>query len=340
MLVAVHQGCNPVWARALQLGHPADHAGLTPLLGRAATVTRVLRLAIGLVVLGTLAVGASSANATSVRSRSFAARLGSDAQVSSNWAGYAVTGTNPDGTPVTYTDVTGSWVQPTVTCTGGSESYSAFWVGLGGFSSDSQALEQIGTESNCDSRGRAVYDAWYEIVPAPSIPIKLKSLPGDRITAAVLVQGTQVTLQLTNATRRTRVTKRVTVAAPDLTSAEWISKAPSSCTSSGRCTTLPLANFGSVAFARSAATNGAPLRHDHRPRLEHHLDRALRASGSAPAPASSASLRRTPVRRRAISPPTGTPSASPGSPRRRGSHGLRVAPRCRQNIPTGLMPYG
>ena len=46
--------------------------------------------------------------------------------------------------------------------------------------------------------GQAVYAAWYEIVPAPSIPIKLKILPGDRITAAVLVQGTQVTLQLTN----------------------------------------------------------------------------------------------------------------------------------------------
>jgi hypothetical protein len=219
-------------------------------------VIRVLRLAIGLVALGTLAVGASSADATSASSRSFSTRLGPDAQVSSNWAGYAVTGTNPDGTPVTYTDVTGSWVQPAVACAAGSESYSAFWVGLGGFSSDSQALEQIGTESNCDSRGRAVYAAWYEIVPAPSIPIKLKILPGDRITAVVLVQGTQVTLQLTNTTRRTRVTKRVTVAAPDLTSAEWIAEAPSSCTSSGRCTTLPLAKFGSVSFVRSAATDG------------------------------------------------------------------------------------
>jgi hypothetical protein len=46
------------------------------------------------------------------------------------------------------------WVQPKVTCTAGQPSYSAFWVGLGGFSTDAQALEQIGTESNCDSRGR------------------------------------------------------------------------------------------------------------------------------------------------------------------------------------------
>jgi hypothetical protein len=34
----------------------------------------------------------------------------------------------------------------------------------------------------------------------------MKIAPGDRLTAAVLVQGTQVTLQLTNTTRRVRVT--------------------------------------------------------------------------------------------------------------------------------------
>src|SRR4029079_19385913 len=97
---------------------------------------------------------------------------------------------------VTYTDVTGAWVQPGVTCAAG-ESYSAFWVGLGGFTNDSQALEQSGTESNCTASGRAVYTAWYEILPAPSTPINMRVRPGDRITTAVLVKGTQVTLQIT-----------------------------------------------------------------------------------------------------------------------------------------------
>jgi hypothetical protein len=46
----------------------------------------------------------------------------------------------------------------------------------------------------------------------------------------------------------------VIVPQPDLTSAEWIAEAPSSCSSSGGCRTLPLANFGSVSFARAAAT--------------------------------------------------------------------------------------
>ena len=207
----------------------------------------------GLVALAILAAGAAPAGPST--GRVFATRVGSDAQVSSNWAGYALTGTNPDTTPVTYTNVTGTWVQPKVTCTAG-ESYSAFWVGLGGFAADSQALEQIGTESNCTAGGRAVYAAWYEVLPAPSIPIRMKIRPGDRITTAALVQGTQVILQITNRTTHVRVTKRVTVAAPDLTSAEWIAEAPSECSSAGLCQTLPLANFGAVAFSASAATGG------------------------------------------------------------------------------------
>jgi Peptidase A4 family len=212
----------------------------------------VLRLAVGLLSLSVLAFGGPAADAAP--NRVFAPRTVGEGQVSSNWAGYALTGTNASGTATSYSNVVGSWVQPKVTCTARQPSYSAFWVGLGGFSDDAQALEQIGTESNCDTRGRPVYAAWYEIGPAPSIPIAMKMAPGDRMTAAVLVQGTQVTLQLTNTTRHIRVTRRVTVQQPDLTSAEWIAEAPSSCSSSGQCRTLPLADFGTVSFARAAAT--------------------------------------------------------------------------------------
>ena len=175
-----------------------------------------------------------------------------DSTQSSNWAGYAV-----HRSGVHFTRVAGTWTQPKATCTRGQSTYSSMWVGVGGYDLSSQALEQIGTESNCDARGRPVYAAWYELVPAPSIPIRMTILPGDRISAAVVAQGTEVTLQLTNATRHVRVTRRVTVPEPDLTSAEWIAEAPSSCSPSGRCTGLPLANFGSVSFARAAATGDA-----------------------------------------------------------------------------------
>jgi Peptidase A4 family len=216
----------------------------------------VLRVTAALLALGTLAL-ASSGTADASSTRRFTPRLGADPLVSSNWAGYAVSGTNASGVPTSFTDVTGSWIQPKVSCTAGRPSYSAFWVGLGGFSSESQALEQIGTEANCDTGGHAVYAAWYELVPAPSTPIRMTVRPGDRITAAVLVQGAQVTLQLTNPTRHARVTQRVTAPELDLTSAEWIAEAPSTCTTSGRCRTLPLANFGSVSFTRAAATGDA-----------------------------------------------------------------------------------
>ena len=43
---------------------------------------------------------------------------------SSNWSGYYTTGS-------TYTNVSASWVQPTVTCNS-TKTYSAFWVGLDG----------------------------------------------------------------------------------------------------------------------------------------------------------------------------------------------------------------
>ena len=67
---------------------------------------------------------------------------------SSNWSGYAVSSTTP------FTDVVGSWVEPTATCAPRSTTYGSFWVGLDGYSSNS--VEQLGTDSDC-SRGTPVY---------------------------------------------------------------------------------------------------------------------------------------------------------------------------------------
>jgi hypothetical protein len=44
---------------------------------------------------------------------------------STNWSGYASTGT-------TYNDVKGSWTQPTASCSSGQTAYSSFWVGIDG----------------------------------------------------------------------------------------------------------------------------------------------------------------------------------------------------------------
>jgi hypothetical protein len=168
---------------------------------------------------------------------------------SSNWAGYAA---HHHG--VNFKKVTGTWTQPTATCTSGRPTYSAVWVGIGGFDVNSPALEQIGTESDCTASGRAVSSAWYELVPAASRGAKLTVKPGDRMRAGVIVDGNKVTLTLTNLTRHRSFTKRLHAAVVDTTSAEWILEAPSVCSSTWNCHTLPLANFGSTGFTAATAT--------------------------------------------------------------------------------------
>ena len=169
-----------------------------------------------------------------------------EADVSSNWSGYAVSG-------ATFSAVSGSWTQPAATCTSGTSS-AAFWVGLGGDSEASQALEQVGTSSDCDAAGNASYSAWYELVPATSVRIKLTIAPGNKIWASVKVNGTKVTVTLENLTRKTTFTKTLTMAAPDVSSAEWIAEAPSACDTDGRCRQVTLTNFGKVAFTKALAT--------------------------------------------------------------------------------------
>ena len=179
-------------------------------------------------------------------------------EISSNWSGYVAVAA--DGAPAaTFSDVTGTWIQPKASCSAGRTDAAAFWVGLGGNSSDSQALEQLGTSISCDGNSATpTYEAWWEIVPAASFPIRLKIRPGDRINAAVLVNGQTVTMSLKNLTRHTRFSKTMTLTQPlDVSSAEWIAEAPSNCTSSGRCTAVPLTQFGNVTFTNAAAIGNA-----------------------------------------------------------------------------------
>ena len=54
---------------------------------------------------------------------------------------------------MSYTDVTGQWVQPKAVCKDGRPTSLAIWVGLGGYSVTSQELEQVGTSADCDEKG-------------------------------------------------------------------------------------------------------------------------------------------------------------------------------------------
>jgi hypothetical protein len=171
-----------------------------------------------------------------------------DTSNSSNWAGYAA-----HRRGLSFRSVFASWTQPKATCAPGRETYSAYWVGLGGYNPTSNALEQTGTEIDCSPLGKVVSSAWYELVPAGSTPIQLTVRPGDRMQATVTVAGHRVTIALYDATRHRGFDKTLQSATTDVSSAEWIVEAPSECTSDTSCQTLPLADFAPTTFSSSGA---------------------------------------------------------------------------------------
>jgi len=153
---------------------------------------------------------------------------------SENWSGYAATGT-------AFTNAQGSWIVPKVKCADTLEAYSAFWVGIDGYSSDT--VEQTGTMSLCFLT-EAEYYAWYEFYPAGSVEItSVPVAPGDVISASVNYNGSDFTITLTNQTTGKTYSKSATVASAQRSSAEWIAEAPSTTTG-----ILPLANFGTASF--------------------------------------------------------------------------------------------
>jgi len=171
-----------------------------------------------------------------------------DASSSTNWAGYAVSGS-------TFTDVKGTWVQPAANCAAsvGTSTYAAFWVGLGGLAGGNGGLEQTGTESDCRN-GRAVYAAWYELLPDDPVPVPMAISAGDTISAEVSVDNSVATLTLTDVTNGQTFTTQATPSLLDISSAEWIAEAPSACFAANRCEQLTLANFGTVEFSGSSTT--------------------------------------------------------------------------------------
>lgn len=158
---------------------------------------------------------------------------------STNWAGYAATGSTGS---VSF--VNGSWIVPTIVgkCPTKAQ-YSSFWVGIDGFSSST--VEQTGTDSDC-SHGKAVYYAWYEFYPSPSVKISSLTISaGDTILASVSysTSTSKFTVSLADHTTGKSFSTTGSVSSAQRTSAEWIAEAPS-----GSRGILSLADFGTVDF--------------------------------------------------------------------------------------------
>jgi len=190
-------------------------------------------------------------------------KLAAQTQVTQDsWSGYAATGPNN-----TFTSVSSSWVEPTINCANNQTSYSAFWVGLDGYSDES--VEQIGTEANCIS-GIAQYYTWYEMYPQNPTQVltDVALVPGDNISASVTYNSPtdtkkssatnsgdtgSFTLAITDETTGLSYSITPTPSSTvDRSSAEVIAEAPYD---NGR---LPLSNFGSINYSNSEV-NGSAL---------------------------------------------------------------------------------
>jgi hypothetical protein len=154
-----------------------------------------------------------------------------------NWSGYGDTNSGKQ----VYSQVAGSWTQPSVSCTK-EDQVVVTWVGLDGLTDGT--VEQDGTLAQC-FQGTAFYYTWWEMFPTNDIQIVGSTVrPGDKVTSSVVRKGTSYALKVTDATRTANSFSTTQTCAVSggcaNSSAEWIAEAPT-----GPTGQFPLADFHS-----------------------------------------------------------------------------------------------
>src|SRR4030088_1507946 len=99
---------------------------------------------------------------------------------SHNWSGYAATGGS-------YTAVTGTWTVPQLAPMG-APGVGATWDGIGG--DNRRGLIHAGAPYVSAGKSQAQFQAWIEMLPAPSQQVPLAVAPGDSITVSITQQAT------------------------------------------------------------------------------------------------------------------------------------------------------
>jgi hypothetical protein len=155
----------------------------------------------------------------------------SDASESTNWSGWADSGS-------TFSGVEAEWTVPSVPASSTTK-VSSTWVGIDGW--DNQDLIQTGT-TQAGVDGSTDYFVWYEILPDASVPIGEVS-PGDEIEAEVVQDsGDTWTITIDDVTQDAGFSQNFSYSGP-ATSAEWIEEDPTN----GQTDQLfPFADFGTV----------------------------------------------------------------------------------------------
>jgi hypothetical protein len=192
-----------------------------------------------------------------------------------NWSGFA--DASSTSTADDFTDVSGRWTIPAVTCAAGpyrtQGAYVANWIGIDGFTD--QTVEQLGTAAQC-FEGVLYYYVWYEMFPAGTVEEGTTACinnnvncpqPGDQISASVTVTpGTagnnNYALSLTDYTRHQEsfsVTASCATTTCTDSSAEWIVERPAYEPIAGLFQFVPLVYYGRTGFeSGSLVANGQP----------------------------------------------------------------------------------
>ena len=181
---------------------------------------------------------------------------------SNNWSGYNQGAIEQGGK--LFNSVTANWTVPTATQhTPGQAEYSSDWIGIGGGCLDAgcvltdPTLIQTGTEQDVSSSGKASYSAWWELIPAPSVPITMTVHAGDSMYASIaeVVPDSNVwTITLKDLTDKQSFSMTVPYSSTHGT-AEWIEETPLIIATNGGFAALP--NLTSPKF-ENATTNGSP----------------------------------------------------------------------------------
>lgn len=172
---------------------------------------------------------------------------------SPNWSGYVAY--PAQFTPVTFTEVSAQWVEPTVTCPK-KDAWTLFWVGFDGWPSSDGTVEQGGTSAQCVN-GVPRYTAFYEMWPSESVQTAFSVNAGDHISARVdYTSSDTFVITVADADTGQFLNKTTTCATCARSSAEWVAESPSHF---GTDRWFPLADYGTMAFtdATTAATTEA-----------------------------------------------------------------------------------
>jgi Peptidase A4 family len=224
----------PALGMTLGLGSAAGAS--TASASQAANAAAVARAAIRQLTIGH--------HSTNLQVPASTSRIAGVSQVKSqNWSGYADTGSS-------FTQVAGSWLEPSASCSRSTTSLAAFWVGIDGYASGT--VEQDGTLIEC-YRGVAYQYSWWEMYPTNDIQVVGESVAaGDSITASVVRSGTSYTLVVTDSTHpANNLSTTQTCSGCANSSAEWIAEAPS-----GTLGIYPLTDFGSWKETAATVTEG------------------------------------------------------------------------------------